>query len=147
MFMHSTAPMAYKRGFNRYHPLYRIDPNSLFLNGLLIWKDLIVSLVPKKGLEPSDLSSAFRFNEIPLFIEYTILSFFSMGSTPSTCSIRWYVFRKNADTTPSKVARNYGLYAYAPEASVGPAASVSPLRRSETPEAEKARGCNCCPRT
>jgi hypothetical protein len=31
-------------------------------------------LVPKKGLEPSDLSSAFRFNEIPLYIEYTILS-------------------------------------------------------------------------
>jgi len=43
-------------------------------------------LVPKKGLEPCDLASAFRFNKIPLSTEYTNLSLFSIPPTNSTLS-------------------------------------------------------------
>src|SRR5579863_3965024 len=65
-------------------------------------------LVPKKGLEPFCFGSTFRFNEIPLSIEYTSLRFFSIhstASTHSTCSTKsaFYV-----DTTLKDYPSNYG---------------------------------------
>lgn len=55
-------------------------------------------MVPKKGLEPSNLGSAFPFNEIPLSIEYTTLSDFSILSIPSTKAIEWCLFSSGVDT-------------------------------------------------
>jgi hypothetical protein len=43
-------------------------------------------LVPKKGFAPLRFGSAFRFNEIPLSIEYTSFSFFAIRTTDSTRS-------------------------------------------------------------
>jgi hypothetical protein len=63
-------------------------------------------LVPKKGFTPQSLSKSFHFNEIPLSIEYTNLSHFSILSTWSTCSMGCYGFRLKVATTPSKNVEN-----------------------------------------
>jgi len=47
----------------------------------MIADEVEVTLVPKKGLESADIGSSFRFNKIPLSIEYTKLSLFSIPST------------------------------------------------------------------
>jgi hypothetical protein len=63
-------------------------------------------LVPKKGFTPQPFSKSFHFNEIPLSIEYTNLSHFSILSTWSTCSMGCYGFRLKVATTPSKNVEN-----------------------------------------
>ena len=65
-------------------------------------------MVPKKGFTPQSLSKSFHFNEIPLSIEYTNLSHFSILSTWSTCSMGCYGFRLKVATTPSKNVEKYG---------------------------------------
>jgi hypothetical protein len=65
-------------------------------------------LVPKKGLELLCFGSTFRFNEIPLSIEYTSLSIFSIRSTKSTGSIVWYQIPPRLDTTSHDSRSAYG---------------------------------------
>jgi len=65
-------------------------------------------LVPKKGFTPQPFSKSFHFNEVPLSIEYTNLSHFSILSTWSTCSTGSYGFRLKVATTPSKNVEEYG---------------------------------------
>ena len=64
--------------------------------------------MPKKGLEPAGIGSSFRFKKIPLSIEYTKLSLFSIPSTQSTQSVAWYGFRMSVDTITPKLRRISG---------------------------------------
>jgi hypothetical protein len=63
-------------------------------------------MVPKKGFAAPHFSKLFHFNELPLSIEYTNLSHFSILSTQSTRSTACYGFRLKVTTRPPKNVEN-----------------------------------------
>ena len=74
----------------------------------LLYSDQFERLVPKKGVAPRGLGRTFRFNEIPLSIEYTSLCFFAIHSIPSSDSAASYKIRTDVDTTAAMVVCFYG---------------------------------------